>query len=156
MTRFYIQYGQIQYKSPALRINEMINTGGTVSNSSLTVSTLKYKCLISIYSKLSLFTFLFAFRTAHAQAHTHTYIYKYIYRVSINFILPFAHLLQYGQKIVISHRITLEMTKTIGQSPYLKIRRIRFGKPSYSICLFIEELVDLTRLRQCGDELFGQ
>ena len=49
------------------------------------------------------------------------------------------------KKIVISHRITLEMTKTIGQSPYLKIRRIRFGKPSYSICLFIEELVDLTR-----------
>ena len=28
----------------------MINTGGTVSNSSLTVLTLKYKCLISIYS----------------------------------------------------------------------------------------------------------
>ena len=50
MTRFYIQFGQIKYKRPALRINEMINTGGTVSNSSLTVLTLKYKCLMSIYS----------------------------------------------------------------------------------------------------------
>ena len=29
MTRFYIQHGQIKYKRPALRINEMINTGGT-------------------------------------------------------------------------------------------------------------------------------
>ena len=50
MTRFYIQFGQIKYKRPALQINEMINTGGTVSNSYLTVLTLKYKCLMSIYS----------------------------------------------------------------------------------------------------------
>ena len=42
MTRFYIQCDQIKYKRPALQINEMINTGGTVSNSSLTVLTLKY------------------------------------------------------------------------------------------------------------------
>ena len=35
---------------PALRMNEIINTGGTVSNSSLTVLTLKQESLISMYS----------------------------------------------------------------------------------------------------------
>ena len=31
-------------------MNEIINTGGTVSNSSLTVLTVKHETLISIYS----------------------------------------------------------------------------------------------------------
>ena len=50
MTRLYTQSVHITYKRPALLINEMINTGGTVSNSSLTVLILKYKCLTSMYS----------------------------------------------------------------------------------------------------------
>ena len=35
-------------------MNEIINTGGTVSNSSLTVLTLKHESLISMYSSLPL------------------------------------------------------------------------------------------------------
>ena len=56
MTRFYIQFGQIKYKRPALRINEMINTGGTVSKSLYTVMNSDLGMLSNWYmaNKLSL------------------------------------------------------------------------------------------------------